>query len=139
MRGGLTTKTQFLEHRIKVLTLGSRNLLLHATRLWIEAVSTMLWTLSFKTACHRYNSMDMDEDRKTPEQKFSGVEFQNFPTVYDTWGCPVFILEAPLQVVPAGLPKWKPRERTGLYLGHSPFNAGSVALLLNTRTGHASH
>ena len=75
-----------VERRIKKLTLGIQNLLLHATRLWIEAVSTMLWTLSSKTACHRYNSMDMDEDRKTPEQKFSGVEFQNFPTVYDTWG-----------------------------------------------------
>ena len=37
----------------------------------------------------------------------------------------------------AGLPKWEPREITGLYLGHSPFHAGSVDLVLNTRTGNA--
>ena len=47
----------------------------------------------------------MDEDRKTPEKKVSGVEFQNFPTDYHTWVCPLFVLEPLLQVGPAGLPK----------------------------------
>ena len=78
----------------------------------------------------------MDEDRKTPEQKISGVNLPTFPTEYHTWGFPVFVLKAPLQGVPSGLTKWEPRERTGVYPEHSPFHAGSVALLLNTRTGH---
>ena len=37
----------------------------------------------------------MEKDWKTPEQKFSGMEFKNFPTDYHTWGCPVFFLEPP--------------------------------------------
>ena len=28
--------------------------------------------------------------------------------------------------------------RLGIYLGHSPSHAGSIALILNLRTGHAS-
>ena len=28
--------------------------------------------------------------------------------------------------------------RTGVYLGNSPFHAGSVSLVLNNRTGHVS-
>ena len=43
-----------------------------------------------------------------------------------------------MKVVPEGLHKWEPRERTGVYLEHSTFHAGSVALILKTRTGHVS-
>ena len=35
-------------------------------------------------------------------------------------------------------PKWEPRSRIGVYLGHSPFHAGSVALVWNPTTGHVS-
>ena len=65
-----------VEHRIKELTLVSRTLLLRATRLWLEAVSTILWTLSFKAPCQRYNRLIKDEDGKILKHKFSGVEFQ---------------------------------------------------------------
>ncbi len=34
--------------------------------------------------------------------------------------------------------KWEPRSRLGIYVGHSPSHAGSVALVLNPRTGHVS-
>ena len=85
-----------------------------------------------------YNILDMDEYRKTPEQKFSGVELQNFPTYYHTLGCPVFVLEAPLKGGPTWLTKSEPRAMTRIYLVHSPFHAGWVELLLNTRTGHVS-
>ena len=43
-------KNAIVERRIKELTRGSRNLLLNATRLCTEVVSTMLWPSSFKTA-----------------------------------------------------------------------------------------
>ena len=52
----------------------------------------MLWPFSFKAVLQRYNILEIDEDRKSPEQKFSSVEFQIFFTDYHTWGCPVFIL-----------------------------------------------
>ena len=82
--------------------------------------------------------MEMDVNRKTTEQKFSSVEFQIFPTDYHTWGFPVFVLEAQLQIGPEEIPKWEPRARSLVYIGHSPFHKGSVALVLNTRTGHVS-
>ncbi len=38
----------------------------------------------------------------------------------------------------AGPPKWEPRSRLEIYVGHSPSHAGSVALVLNPRTGQVS-
>ena len=35
-------------------------------------------------------------------------------------------------------PKWQPRSRVGIYLGHSPTHAGSVAMVLNPNTLHVS-
>ena len=78
----------------------------------------------------------MEEDGKTPEQKFSVVEFQIFLTYYHTWGCTVFFLEAPLHRGLAGLPKWESSARTGVYFGRSPLHTELVNLVLNTRTGH---
>ena len=60
----------------------------------------------FKAYLQRYNILEMDEDRKMSEQKFSDVKFQIFPTAYHTWFFPVFVLDAPLQEGPVGLPKW---------------------------------
>ena len=73
-------KNAIFERMINKLTLVSWDLLLHVTRLWPEAVSTMMWHFSFKAACQRYKSLEMDEDGKTPEHTFSGVDFQNFLT-----------------------------------------------------------
>ena len=35
-------------------------------------------------------------------------------------------------------PKWEPRSRIGVYLGHSPSHAGSVAIVFNPSTGRVS-
>ena len=37
-----------------------------------------------------------------------------------------------------GSPKWDPRARAGVYLGHSPSHAGNVSMVLNLKTGHVS-
>ena len=58
---------------------------------------------------------------------------------YHTWVCPIFILEDTLKGDLSGLPKWEPRSGTGVYLGNSPFNARSVALILNIKTRHIYH
>ena len=57
---------------------------------------------------------------------------------FHPFGCPVFVLESKLQSSIQGIPKWDPRSRLGIYLGHSPLHAGSVALVLNPSTGHVS-
>ena len=36
------------DHVIKEFTLGISTLLIHTPRLWLESVSTMMWTVSFK-------------------------------------------------------------------------------------------
>ena len=73
----LTTKTRLLS-AVSRISIGSWFLLFHATRLWSEVVSTMMWNLSFKTARQSYNSLEMDKYLNTPDQRFSGVEFQMF-------------------------------------------------------------
>ena len=58
---------------------------------------------------------------------------------FHTFGCPVYILDARLQSVGGGgPPKWDPRARLGIYLGHLPLHAGSVALVMNPKTGLVS-
>ena len=47
-------------------------------------------------------------------------------------------MDAGLQSGSIGPPKWDPRSRLGIYVGHSPFHAGSVALVLNPTTGLVS-
>ena len=98
------------------MTLDIRTLILHSTILLPVSVSNIVWTFSFKAACQIYNSLNMDKDVKTPEQKFAGVEFQNFPTDYHTCGYPILVQEYPLHVGPTGLPKWEPRTRIIVYL-----------------------
>ena len=52
--------------------------------------------------------------------------------------CPVYCLDAKLQGGVAGIPKWEPRSRLGIFVGHSPDHASDVALVLNPRTGLVS-
>ncbi len=53
--------------------------------------------------------------------------------------CPGYILDSRLHNTGSiGPPKWEPRSNIRVYLGHSPFHAGSVALVYNPSTGHVS-
>ena len=125
------------ENSIKQLTLSARTLLLHAQRHWPEYITTMMWPYALLAAADRINNLHIDLDGKTPEMKFSttagaSTRLNNF----HTFGCPAYILDARLQDGGGpGAPKWEPRSRLGIYVGHSPFHAGSVALVLNPKTG----
>ena len=57
---------------------------------------------------------------------------------FHTWGCPVFVLDEANQSGLTGSPKWNPRARAGVYLGHSPSHAGNVSMFLNLKTGYVS-
>ena len=58
---------------------------------------------------------------------------------YHTLLCHTYVLDARLQSSGgAGPPKWYPRSRIGVYLGHSPFHAGNVALVWNPTTWRVS-
>ena len=135
---GAHHQNAIVERMIKELTLRARTMLLHANRHWPEYITTMLWPFALKCAAEQINTLSVDEAGVTPESKFTGVPEDPVVKHHHTWGCPVYILDGRLQSGPKAIPKWEPRSRIGIYLGHSPVHAGSVALVLNPATGHVS-
>lgn len=135
---GTHNQNGIAEKHIGDLTRNARTILLHAQTLWPEMVSTMLWPYALRTASDRHNELNLDDNGFSPLQKIS--KSSTIPNLKDnhTWGCPVFVLQAGLQSGLGSIPKWEPRCRVGVYLGRSPAHAGSVALVLNSRTGHVS-
>ena len=123
---------------VKVSTLGARTLLLHAQRLWPEAITTMLWPFALLEHVRTINHFNLDNAGKSPYMKFASVDSPPQLSDQHPWGCPLYVLEHILQNDSKSLPKWDPRSRLGIYLGHSPAHAGSVALVLNPSTGHVS-
>ena len=71
-------------------------------------------------------------------EKFIGTETDNSLKNHCTWVFPFYFLGSRLQINIAILPKWEPRSSVEVYLGHSPFHAGSVAMVLYLGTGHVS-
>jgi hypothetical protein len=56
---------------------------------------------------------------------------------YHPFGCPANVLDAQLQGG-SKIPHWEPISCVGIYLGHSPYHANNVALILNLSTSHVS-
>ena len=129
-----------IENRNKQLTLGARTLLLHGMRHWPQMVDTMFWPFAMKAMAERMNTLHVDSDGNTPESIMYGVELETLPVRnFHTLFCPVYVLDHCLQSAGGpGPPKWEPRSRIGVYLGHSPFHAGSVALVFNPKTARVS-
>ncbi|KAL7505265.1 LOW QUALITY PROTEIN: hypothetical protein ACHAXN_002766, partial [Cyclotella atomus] len=132
---GAHHQNAIVERKIKDLTLPSRTLLLHAMRYWPKYISQILWPFAVKCAEDRINNLHVDVDGMTAEMRFADsptakVDLRNF----HTFGCPCYILDSRVQSNPKGLPKWEPRARLGIYLGHSPAHAGNVALVMNPKT-----
>ena len=98
----------------------------------------MLWPFAVKAAVERLNFLTFDSDGLSPANKFYGNDIPLDLKEFHTFGCPAFVLDSRLQSGSIGPPKWDPRSRLGIYLGHSPMHAGSVALILNPTTGHVS-
>ena len=91
-------------------------------------------------AADRMNNLHVDMHGQTPEMSFSNtIGSSTRLRHFHTFGCPVYILDAILQSVGCGVsPKWDPRARLGIYLGHSPSHAVSVALVMNPKTSLVS-
>ena len=128
-----------VERKIKELTLIARTLLLHSIRHWPEYTTTMMWPFALKEAAFRLNKLSLRSDGRSNEAAFFGIDGCIIePSMFHTFGCPCFVLDARLQSGLSSCPKWEPRSRLGIYVGHSPSHAGTVALVLNPRTGHVS-
>ncbi len=88
---------------------------------------------------YRLNRFWIRLDGRSCEATFFNVEKDLFDiSTLHVFGSPCFVLDSRLQSGLAGHPKWEPRSRLGIYVGHSPSHAGSIALVLNPRTGHVS-
>jgi hypothetical protein len=131
-----------VESKNKELTNGARTLLLHGIRMWPQMIDSMFWPFALKAYAERLNCLQVDQYGQTPESRMTGVSLQRHNiqvSNYHTLFCPVYVLDSRLQTAGgAGPPKWQPRSRIGVYLGHSPFHAGNVALVFNPRTGRVS-
>ena len=126
-----------IERHFQTLATRTRTILLHAKRHWPAMIAVTLWPFAYKYAELLHNNWSLDENGKSPSQKFSGTDHKMILKDIHTWGCPCYVLDSTLQTNKMKN-KWEPRSRLGVYLGHSPCHAGSVALVLNPRTLHVS-
>ncbi len=128
-----------IEAKNKYLTLTARTLLLHGMRMWPEAISTYFWPFAIKAAAERHNTLHVDSNGRTPESILYDTQPESLPVKsFHPLFCPVFVLDHRLHSAGGSVPKWEPRARCGVYLGHSPLHAGSVALVFNPKTGRVS-
>ena len=103
-------------------------------------IDTMFWPFAFKAAAERHNQLSLTATGQTPLLILHDVLVVNIPVkTFHTLFCPVYVLDScPQSPGGTGPPKWEPRSRIGVYLGHSPFHAGSIALVFNPTTGQVS-
>ena len=103
-------------------------------------IDTMFWSFAFKAAAERHNQLSLTAEGQTPLSILHDVPVENILVkTFHTLFCPVYVLDACSQSAGGpGPPKREPHSRIGVYLGHSPFHAGSVALVFNPKTGRVS-
>ena len=103
-------------------------------------IDEMFLPFAIKAVAEMQNSLQVDLTVQTPESILHGVEIEDIPVkYYHTLFCPTYVLDARLQNSGgAGPPKWEPRSWIGVYLGHSPFHAGNLALMWNPTTVRVS-
>ena len=127
------------ERRIRELQDMARTMLLHANQRWPNAITANLWPYAIRQAneCINASPNMQDKTRQSPLQLFSTTKVHIKYKHWKPFGCPVFVLEEPLQ---SGTTwdKWKSRARLGIYLGQSPLHNRNVALVMNKNTGHVS-
>jgi hypothetical protein len=74
---------------------------------------------------------------QSPIKIFASVGVRPKLQNFHSFGCPVNVLNVPLQTVQSQS-KWMSPARLGIYLGMSPRHARTVALVLNPRSGMVS-
>jgi hypothetical protein len=125
------------ERNIHTICDRAHTMLLNAILCWPQAVTVEMWPFALKLAVDVHNATP-GPSGLSPEEIFSRQKAkQNRLMDFHTFGCPVFVLEPRLQ---QGLkiPKWQPRSRQAVYLGHSPHHAQTVPIVFNPRTGLCS-
>ena len=112
--------------------------MLHAAIRWPKGHTVSLWPYALRMAVDVMNATPRtDSDKFSPIERFGRENVRPQLKNFHVFGCPVYVLSAPLQTQQAQS-KWMSRARLGIYLGMSPRHARSVALVLNPRSGLVS-
>ena len=125
------------ECRMRDLQERTRTSMLYTMNKWKKMVTIKFWPYAMRHANDVANATPRKGQQLSPLEIFSGVQIAPKLRHFHAFGCPTYVLVNALQSG-QGAPKWKERARLGVYLGPSPNHAGSVALVLNPRTGHVS-
>ena len=98
----------------------------------------MFWPYELKAFAEQLNELNLGYNRVTPTENFSGTKIDITLKNHRELGCTVHVLYEILKGKIYGFPYWGTSSGAGIYLGHSPFCAGSVDLVLNPANGHVS-
>jgi len=115
----------------------ARTMLIHAMEHWPDVVTLDLWPFALRMAADIHNATP-GPSGLSPEEIFTQQKSRPDRLLdFHTFGCPVFVLEPSLQQGHK-IPKWQPRARQAIYLGHSPRHAQTVPIVLNINKGMCS-
>ena len=82
------------------------------------------------------NNLIINWNNETPNMQFSNVKTVNVQLeYYHTFGCQVYILDSRSKTNLKGVPKLEPQSLLCIHVGHLLTCAGSVAIVLNLKTG----
>ena len=107
-----------VENHIGILTLGIRTDLLHAQHRWSKQIGTILCSYAWKHFERRYNYFFLDKEGLSTTNRYSYPTVRTDMRGIHSFSCPVFVLSSGLQNAGSMIPKWDPRSRVGVYLGH---------------------
>jgi hypothetical protein len=128
------------ERRITTLQEHARTMLIHANQPWPKGITANLWPDALRMADDVLNETPnmLHKQRITSQQIFLKTMVQTNLKHWKPFGCPVYVLDSRLQGSGGIFHEWKHRSKVGIYLGRSPQQARSVALVLSRETALVS-
>jgi hypothetical protein len=76
-----------VERHLRDLQELSRSSILHAQKIWPDAINTFLWPYAICKASHDMNLLKRDQQGKSPMEKFSNTTIKVNVNHFHTFGC----------------------------------------------------
>ncbi len=130
-----------VEKRIRDLQDLARASLMHAIKLWPDAINVYLWPYALRKAAHDLNHISKTDDDLSPYQRFCNTAVHDNMKTFHTFACPIYVLHDNVKKIPLSDTvgnKWKSKARLAIYLGPSYQYARNVGLALSLETGLVS-